>query len=153
MNLLLIHGFKRSSKAWEQNKSWENLHLLRRFPGGSDGRESACNVGDPDSIPGLERTPGEGNGNPLQYSCLEDSMDKGAWQAIVLGVTNSMTNTFTSPSEVRLQSSIVVSDKKFLHLCYPTWSLLAHVCAEHLKVTSELSIQWKKLNFTLFYCD
>ena len=43
------------------------------FPGGSDGKVSACNVGDPDSIPGLVRSPGEGNGNPLQYSCLENS--------------------------------------------------------------------------------
>ena len=42
------------------------------FPGGSDGKESACNVGDPGSTPGLERSPGEGNGNPLQNSCLEN---------------------------------------------------------------------------------
>ena len=49
------------------------------FPGGSDGKASACSVGDPGSIPGLGRSPGEGNGNPLQYSCLENSMDGGAW--------------------------------------------------------------------------
>ena len=49
------------------------------FPGGSDGKASACNVGDPGSIPGLGRSPGEGNGIPLQYSCLENSMDRGAW--------------------------------------------------------------------------
>ena len=49
------------------------------FPGGSDGRASAYNVGDPGSIPWLERSPGEGNGNPLQYSCLENPMDGGAW--------------------------------------------------------------------------
>ena len=49
------------------------------FPGGSDGKASACNAGDPGSIPGLGRSPGEGNGNPLQYSCLENSMDGGAW--------------------------------------------------------------------------
>ena len=52
------------------------------FPGGSDGKEPACNVGDSGSIPGLGRSPGEGNGNPLQYSCLENSMDQGAWWAI-----------------------------------------------------------------------
>ena len=57
------------------------------FPGGSDGKESACNAGDPGSVPGLARYPGEGNGNILQYSCLENSMDRGAWQAIVHGVT------------------------------------------------------------------
>ena len=50
----------------------------RDFPGGSDGKASACNAGDPGSVPGLGRSPGEGNGNPLQYSCLENSMDGGA---------------------------------------------------------------------------
>ena len=59
------------------------LHLLESFhmcfPGGSYGKVSACNEGDPGSIPGLGRSPGEGNGNPLQYSCLENSMDWRAW--------------------------------------------------------------------------
>ena len=50
----------------------------RGFPGGSDGKESACNTGDQSLIPGSERSPGEGNGNPLHYSCLETSMDRGA---------------------------------------------------------------------------
>ena len=49
------------------------------FPGGSDGKASAYNTGDPGSIPGLGRSPGEGNGNPLQYSCLENPRDGGAW--------------------------------------------------------------------------
>ena len=49
------------------------------FPGGSDGKESACIAGDLDSIPGSGRSPGEGNGDPLQYSCLENPMDGGAW--------------------------------------------------------------------------
>ena len=49
------------------------------FPGGSDGKESACNAGDLGSIPGLGRFPGEENDNPLQYSCLENLMDRGAW--------------------------------------------------------------------------
>ena len=49
------------------------------FPGGSDGKASACNVGDPGLIPVLGRSPGEGNGNPLQYSCLENPKDGGAW--------------------------------------------------------------------------
>ena len=51
------------------------------FPGGTDGKESVCIAGDPSLIPGLGRSPGEGNGNQLQYSCLENSMDRGAWQA------------------------------------------------------------------------
>ena len=58
------------------------------FPGGSDGKESACNAGDRDSIPALGISPAEGNGYPLQYSCLENSMD---WWAIVQGVTKSRT--------------------------------------------------------------
>ena len=56
------------------------------FPHSSVGKESACNTGDLGSIPGLGRSPGEGNGNPLQYSCLENPMDRGAWRAIVHGV-------------------------------------------------------------------
>ena len=49
------------------------------FPGGSDGKESACNAGDPGSIPGFGRSPGEGNGHPVQYSCLKNFMDRGSW--------------------------------------------------------------------------
>ena len=60
--------------------------LSEGFPGGSVGKESDCNAGDPGSIPGLERSPGEGNSNPLQYSCLENPMDGGAWWATVHGV-------------------------------------------------------------------
>ena len=55
------------------------------MPGGSDGKESTCNAEDPGLIPGSEKSPGEGNGYPLQYSCLENSMDRGAWQATVHG--------------------------------------------------------------------
>ena len=51
----------------------------QNFPGGLAGKASACNVGDPGSIPGSGRSPGEGNGNPLQYFCLENPMDGGAW--------------------------------------------------------------------------
>ena len=62
-------------------------YLLRRmlFPGGSDGKLSACNAGDLGLIPGLGRSPGEGNGNPLQYSCLENPTDGGAWWATSMG--------------------------------------------------------------------
>ena len=60
------------------------------FLGGSNGNESACNA-DAGSIPGLGRSPGEGNGNPLQYSCPENFMDRGAWRATVCGVTKSWT--------------------------------------------------------------
>ena len=67
------------------------LYVLRISPGGSDGKESFCSVGDPGLIPGLGRSPGEGNGYPLQYSCLENSMDTGAWWASVRGVSESDT--------------------------------------------------------------
>ena len=69
------------------------------FPGGSEVKVSACSAGDLGSIPGLGRSLGEGNGNPLQYSCLENPMDGGAWRAIVHGVAKSQTRlsdlTFT----------------------------------------------------------
>ena len=65
--------------------------VLKGFSGSSDGKESSCNVGDLGLIPGLGRSPGEGNGNPLQYSCLENPMEGGTWQAIVYGVTKSRT--------------------------------------------------------------
>ena len=61
------------------------------FPGGSDGKESACNAGDPGSIPGSGRSPGEGKGNPLQYSCLENPMDREDWWPTVHGVAKSRT--------------------------------------------------------------
>ena len=67
------------------------LWINAEVGGGSDGKESACNPGDPDSIPGSGRSPGEGNGYPLQYSCLENPMDRGAWRAKVHGVSKSHT--------------------------------------------------------------
>jgi len=58
----------------------KNIFIIcRSFPGGSDSKESACNAGDWSLIPGLGSLPGEGNGNPLQYSCLENSMDREVW--------------------------------------------------------------------------
>ena len=69
------------------NRQW----ITRSFPGDSDGKEPACNAGDLCLIPGLGRSPGEGNGYPLKYSCLENSMDRGAWWAPVHGVAKSRT--------------------------------------------------------------
>ena len=71
--------------------------MLSAFPGGSDGKESTCNVGDLGLIPGLGRSPGEGNVYPLQYSGLENPMDRGAWQATVHGVANSWTQLSDFP--------------------------------------------------------
>ena len=70
-------------------KCW--CSVLRGFPGVSDSKEYACNEGDLGLIPGLGRSPGEENGNPLQYSRLGNLMDRGAWQATVNGVTKSWT--------------------------------------------------------------
>ena len=62
---------------------------MKGFPDGSDSKESACSVGDLALIPGLGRSPGRGYGNPLQYSCLENSRDREAWWATVHGVVKS----------------------------------------------------------------
>ena len=67
------------------------------FLGGLVGKESACNAGDSDSIPGSGRYPGEENGNPLQHSCLENPMDRGAWQATVHRVARARHNLATKP--------------------------------------------------------
>ena len=66
-----------------------DLEIIMGLPCDSAGKESACNVGDLCSIPRLEKSPREGNGNPLLYSCLENSMDRGAGQAAVHGITKS----------------------------------------------------------------
>ena len=82
------------------------------FPGGSDSKESACNIGDPGLIPGLGISSGIGNGNPPQYSCLENSMDRGAWQATVHGVAKSWTqlNDFHFTSNL-MQSKTLIKKK------------------------------------------
>jgi len=67
------------------------LRYIQGFPGGSEVKPSARNAGDLGSIPGSGRSPGEGNGNPLQYSCLENLMDGGGWWATVHGITKSWT--------------------------------------------------------------
>ena len=62
------------------------FNWIKVFPGGSAGKESVCSAGDPGSIPRLERSSGEGNSYPLQYACLENFMNRGAWQAGVMGL-------------------------------------------------------------------
>ena len=99
---LVAQLVKNLSAMWEtQLDSWVRKIPWRRdrlptpvflgFPGGSAGMKSTCNVGDLGLIPGLGRYSGEGNSHPLQYSCLKDPMDKGAWWATVYGVTKSQT--------------------------------------------------------------
>ena len=77
------------------------------FPGDSDGKESACNVGDPGLVPGLGRSSGERNDNPFQYTCLEDSKDRGAWWAIVHGFAKSQTQLSDYTFTFRLAGSCV----------------------------------------------
>ena len=72
---------------------------IKGFPAGSDSRESACNAGDLGSIPGSERSPGEGNGNPLQYPYLENSMDREARQDIACGVATSCIGLATNTNQ------------------------------------------------------
>ena len=82
------------SESGNKNQVPTNIRFSRYgngFPGGSDGKESACNAGDPGLIPGWRRSPGEKNSYPLQYSCLENPTDRGAWQTTVHGVTKSWT--------------------------------------------------------------
>ena len=88
--------------SWVRKSHWRRDGLptpgFLGLLGGSSGNESVCNAGDLGSIPGLERSAGEGTGNLLQYSCLENPMDRGAWQARVHGVARSQTrlSNFTS---------------------------------------------------------
>ena len=83
---LTAKGHEETLGWWKCSRLW-----LWDVPGGSDGKASAYNAGDLGSIPGSGRSPGEGNGNPLQYSCLENPMDGGAWWATVHGVAKSWT--------------------------------------------------------------
>ena len=82
------------------------------FPDGSVGKESACNAEDLNLIPGLGRSPGEGNGYPLQYCCLEDSMDRGAWWATVHGITES-----NMTKRLLLSSAAAAAAAKSLQSC------------------------------------
>ena len=85
-------------------------NILVGFPHSSVGRESACNAGDLVLIPGLERFPGEGNGNPLQYSCLENPKDRGAWWAAVYGVKQSwLSSSSNSESWWKAENLLCIS--------------------------------------------
>ena len=86
-DLLAVQGTHKSLLQHHSSKA----SILQHFPGGSEGKEYACNVGNPGLIPGLGSSPREGNGYPLQYSCLENSMDRGSWQATVHGIAKNQT--------------------------------------------------------------
>ena len=87
-----------ASRRWRKSsvRKKELFHLLRLFPQWLSGKESACPAGDVGLILGLGRSPGEGNGNPLQHSCLGNPMDRGAWRATVHGVTKRGGHNFSN---------------------------------------------------------
>ena len=87
------------------------VYVCMYFPHGSEGKASACNVGDLGSIPGMGRSPGEGNGNPLQCSCLENPMDGEAWWATVHGVTKSQTQLRDFTFKMQLKYFIYIYKK------------------------------------------
>ena len=89
MILTLLKLFKKKKLKRREHSQIYSMRPPLLFPGGSDGKESACNARDQGLIPGSRRSPGEGNGYLLQYSCLEHSMDRGAWRATVYGVAES----------------------------------------------------------------
>ena len=91
--MLLFMGLQSQTRM----SGWTELNCSKGFPGGSAGKDSACSVGDLDLIPGLGRSPGEGKGYPLQYSCPENPMGKGAWQVAVPGVTRVGHDLATKP--------------------------------------------------------
>ena len=107
-----------------------HIHLLLGFPCGSDGKASSYNAGDLGLIPGSGRASGEGNGNPLQYSCLENPMDRGAWKATVHGVAKSWTQLSDFTSLSLLQKSMLI---RFLHTffwstMYTSLPIIYHFC-------------------------
>ena len=101
---------------------------LSLFPGGSDGKESACSAGDLGMIPGSGRSPGEGNGYPLQYSCLENSMERGAWWATVQGVTKSQTRLTYRYTDMRDTRTHTVSKQ----CAYTDTRMYSKTNTEHL---------------------
>ena len=87
------------------------------FPGGPDGKVSAYKAGDPGLIPGLGRSPGGGHGNPLQYSCLGNPIDRGAWQATVHGVIESQTclSNYTTYAFNTVPGTLLINHKKIYY--------------------------------------
>ena len=97
--------------------------LFQGFPRGSEGKATACNVGHLGLIPRLRISPGKGNDNPLQYSCLENPMDGGAWEAAAHGVAKSWTrlSDFTSLTPLDMGASLVAQVVKNLPAMWDTW--------------------------------
>ena len=124
-----------------------NTFYLLGFPGGSEVKASACIVGDLGLIPGSGRSPGEGNGNPLQYSYLENPMDRGAWWATVHGVSKSRTRlsnftfTFTFISEFSKVTGYKINTQKSFSFLYTN-----NENQKKLRNQSHSPMQQKELN-------
>ena len=139
----VIHGVEKSRT---QLSDWTELNWKfgMCFPDGSDGKASACNAGDLGLIPGLGRSPGEGNGSPLQYSCLENSMDRGAWWALWGRKELDMTEWLT------LKRGTFTLKLNTFHILF-TWlwqSFISKTLQQFRSISS--SLKWPKLLFSLW---
>ena len=129
-DLACMHGiYKGEKKRKIIKESWKCFHELNSFrpgfPGGSEFKASACNAGDLGSIPELEGYPGEGNGYPLQYSCLENPLDRGAWRATVPGVTKSQTRLCTlNHRKETVTFTVDTCEKKMFILSHPNYFMV-----------------------------
>ena len=130
------------------------------FPGSSVSKETACSAGDLGSIPGSARSPGEGNGNPMQYSCLENSMERGAWWAAVHGVTRVEHDLVTKPRPPP-GVSLEHSEKSWnalnsaLRLCQKQmWLVKNRICISHMFTELQiLGLLWFKIIFAFMSLD
>ena len=119
---IIVFIFEKSLIAWAEFLAllfnscviWGSCLTPLFFPGSSELKASACNEGDLGLIPGLGRSPGEGNGNPLQYSCLENPMDGGAWWATVHGVAKSRTRLSDFTHSLSMCFKLMLSWHAFL---------------------------------------
>ena len=117
------------------------------FPGGSDGKESACNVGDPGSTPGSGRSPGKENGNQLHYSCLENPMDGGAWQAKVHRVAKSPTQLHSHPKQSCSEDSKIC----YQSLTFGPFTLIVSKLAKPLKHIKKVTCYKENIFFPVIY--
>ena len=120
------------------------------FLGGSGSKESACNAGDPVSIPGLWRSPGEANGYPLQYFCLENSMDRGTWQATVYGVCPTESNMDTTE---QLTLSLSLFMYIFMHIWFHALHVHMHIIVKWFERVHNKIFLWLHLKKRVFWGD